>query len=81
METEILLPCSLESSTDARPEPVYTTLSYFCNIHLNIIFPLLLGLPAGFFPSGFPIRTLYAFFSSPYMLHALPISSSLTLAF
>jgi hypothetical protein len=43
---------------------------------------LLLGLSNGRFPSGFPTNILYAFlFTPPFLLHALPISSSLTLSF
>ena len=33
-----------------------------------------LGLPSGFFPSGFPTQTLYALLLSPYMLYAPLIS-------
>jgi hypothetical protein len=32
-----------------------------------------LGLPSGLFTSGFPTNILYAFFFSPFVLHALPI--------
>jgi hypothetical protein len=38
---------------------------------------LRLGLPSGIFPSGFPTNLLYAFLFSPFVLHAVPISSSL----
>jgi hypothetical protein len=38
---------------------------------------LRLGLPSGIFPSGFPTNILFALFS-PFVLRALPISSSLT---
>jgi hypothetical protein len=37
-------------------------------------------LPNGLFPSGFPTNILYAIFS-PFVLHSLPISSSLTQSF
>jgi hypothetical protein len=41
-----------------------------------------LGRPSGLFPSGSPTTILYAFpFSPPFMLHALPISYSLTSSF
>jgi hypothetical protein len=33
---------------------------------------LRLGLPSGVIPSGLPIKILYAFLLSPYVLHALP---------
>jgi hypothetical protein len=56
--------------------PVHTTPSYLSKIHSNII--LRPGLPSGLFPSGFPTNILYAFFFSPFVLHAPPISSSLT---
>jgi hypothetical protein len=36
-----------------------------------------LCLPSGLFPFGFPTNSLYGFFS-PFVLYALPISSSLT---
>jgi hypothetical protein len=39
---------------------------------------LRLGLPSGLFHSGFPTNILHAFIFSPLVLHALPISSSLT---
>jgi hypothetical protein len=42
---------------------------------------LRLSLPSGFFPSGFPTNILYAFIFSPFVLHALPISYSLTWSF
>jgi hypothetical protein len=38
---------------------------------------LRLGLLSDLFPSGFPTNVLYAFVS-PFVLHALPISSPLT---
>jgi hypothetical protein len=42
---------------------------------------LRLDLPSDLFPSGFPTNILYAFLYSPFVLHALPISSSLTSSF
>jgi hypothetical protein len=39
---------------------------------------LLHVLPSGIFPSGIPTNLLYAFLSSHFVLHALPILSSLT---
>jgi hypothetical protein len=59
---------------------VNTTPSYLSKIHFNIIH-LYLGLPSGLFPSGFSIKILYPFLFSPFVLHALPISSSLTFSF
>ena len=40
-------------------------LSHFMKIHLNIIFPLWLGLQSGFFPSGFSTKTVYTPLLSP----------------
>jgi hypothetical protein len=80
METEGSLPCSQKPSTGPYPEPDESSPyrpSYFCQIHFNIILQRL-GLPSGLFPSGFPTKILYAFLFSPYVLHALLISSSLT---
>jgi hypothetical protein len=42
---------------------------------------LRLGLPSGLFASGFPTNILYAFLFPPFVLHVLPISSSLTWLF
>jgi hypothetical protein len=42
---------------------------------------LRIRLPNGLFPSGFPTNILYAFLFSPFVLHALPISFSLTWSF
>jgi hypothetical protein len=36
------------------------------------------GLLSGLFPSRFPSNILYAVLFSPFVLHALPISSSMT---
>jgi hypothetical protein len=40
-----------------------------------------LVLPSDLFPSGFPTNILHAFLFAPFVLHALPISSSLTWPF
>jgi hypothetical protein len=50
-------------------------------ISLRSTYHLRLGLPSGLFPSGFPTKILYAFIFSPIVLHATPISSSLTWSF
>ena len=39
---------------------------------LILSYQLRLGLPSGLFPSGFPTKTLYTPFLSPYVLHASP---------
>jgi hypothetical protein len=47
-------------------DPVHTIPSYISKIQFNIVHPpLLLGLPSGLFPSGFPTNILYAFHVSP----------------
>ena len=46
----------------------------FLKIHLNIIPHLRLGLLSGLFPSGFPVKTLFAPILSLYVLHAQPNS-------
>jgi hypothetical protein len=60
--------------------PVHSAPS-FLSLQFILIFPLSLGLPSGLFSSGFPTKILYAFLFFPYLLHALPISSSLTWSF
>jgi hypothetical protein len=42
---------------------------------------LRIGVTSGLFPSGFPTNILYAFVFFQFVLHALPISSSLTWSF
>jgi hypothetical protein len=61
-------------------DPVHTIPSYLRSI-LVLFTHLRLGLPSGLFSSGFPTNILYAFHFSPFVLHALPISSSLTWSF
>jgi hypothetical protein len=51
-----------ELSTSPCPEPVHTTPSHLYKIHPT---HLRLGLPAGFFPSGFHTNDLYTFLFSP----------------
>jgi hypothetical protein len=58
--------------------PVHTTPFYLSKIQFNITHQRSLGLPTGLFPSGFHTNILYAFLFSPFVLHALLISSSLT---
>jgi hypothetical protein len=56
--------------------PVHTTPSYHSKIHLNII--LRHPSTSGLFPSASSTKILYAFLFSPFVLHTLLISSSLT---
>ena len=68
MELEISLPHSQEPATRAyyepdqfnpRPHPNYWSAVLILSSHLS------LGLPSGLFPSGFPIKTQYAYLLSP----------------
>jgi hypothetical protein len=65
-----------------QTNPVYTTPSYLCKIHLNMIHP-----PTSWaflvvsFPLALPPITYMCSFSSPFVLHVLPISSSSTWSF
>jgi hypothetical protein len=58
--------------------PINAIPSCLSKIHFYIVHPPTIGLPSGFFPFGFPTNILYAFLFSPFVLHALPILSSLT---
>jgi hypothetical protein len=52
-------------------QPIYLRSILILSTHLR------LGLPNGLSPSGIPTNSIYAFLFSPFVLHALPISSSL----
>jgi hypothetical protein len=61
MEPESSLPYSKVSDTCPYPSPLHPVPiipSHFPKIHLNIIPHLLLVLPSGLFPSGFPTKTM-----------------------
>jgi hypothetical protein len=65
------------SPSRARPirsTPPHTISSSF---DLNVIHLLLVDLPSGLIPSAFPSTTHTHSYSLPFVLHALPISSSL----
>jgi hypothetical protein len=59
-------------------DPIHTTSSYLSKIYFNFVHPPILGLPGGLFPSDFPSISYMHSSSPPFVLHALPISSSLT---
>jgi hypothetical protein len=79
MEPEGSLPCSQEPSTGPYPQPDgFSSHHPILRSILVISTHLRLGLPSGLFPSGFSTNILYAYLFSPFVLHALVISSSLT---
>jgi len=54
---------------------VHNLTYYFFNVHSNVTFHLLLGLTSGPSLSGFPIKTLHTFLSSPKRFPCLPTHS------
>jgi hypothetical protein len=83
-EPEGSLPCSQELSTYPYPQPDQSRpyhLILSLKIHFVLSAHLHLGLPNGFFPSGFATDILYEFLFSPFELHASPISFSFTWSF
>jgi hypothetical protein len=58
-------------------DPIHT-ISFSLRSILIFFTHLRLGLPSGLFPPGFPKKTYMYSSSIPLVLHALPISSSLT---
>jgi hypothetical protein len=60
-----------------QSSPYHPNLSLIRSIS-TLSIRLRLGLPSGLFPSGFPTNILYSFLFFPFVLHALPISSSST---
>jgi hypothetical protein len=85
MEPEGSLPYSQEPYTSPYPEPDISSPYHPHPISLRFILilstQLRLGLRSGLFLSSFPTNILYVFRFSPFVLHALPISSSLTSSF
>jgi hypothetical protein len=76
MEPEGSLSCSQEPATG--PYLVHASLTIYVRSILILSSHLHLGLPSGFFPSGFPTKILHDFSSLPCVLYPPPLSSSLT---
>jgi hypothetical protein len=85
MEPECSLPWSQEPSTGplSWARSIQSITSHHISLRSILILfnHLRLGLPNGFLPSGFPTNILDAFLFSPFVLHVLPISCSLTWSF
>jgi hypothetical protein len=85
MEPEGSLLCSQEPSVGSFPEPesIHSIPPYPISLRSILILSthLRLDLPSSLFPYGFTTNILYAFLFSPFVPHALPISSSLTWTF
>jgi hypothetical protein len=66
--------CFYPKSNPSSPCPQHTSLRsiLISSSHLS------LGLPSGLLPSAFPTKTLCALLRSPFVLHSLPISVSVT---
>jgi hypothetical protein len=79
MEPEGSLPCSQDPQLVpilSQINPIHAMPSYLSKIHFNIVHPPTSWSSQwslSFF--GFPTNILYAFLFSPFVLHALPISS------
>jgi hypothetical protein len=82
-EPEGSSPCSQEPSTGPYPEPDPSS-SYHPILSLSLRSILILStylrlcLPSGLFPSSFPTNIRHSFLFSPFVLHSMPISSSMT---
>jgi hypothetical protein len=65
----------------SQMNPVHTVPSYISKIHFNIVHPPTPWSSQWYLFFGFPTNILHAFLFSPFVLHALPKSSSLTWSF
>jgi hypothetical protein len=57
------------------PEPFRFAITYFCDIHYNMILLLLPSLQDILFPQDFPTNIFYLFLLSLCVLHVLPMLS------
>jgi hypothetical protein len=78
MEPEGSLACTQEPSTGPYPEPDKSSKYPHSIYPRSSLIHLRLERPNGLFPSGFSTDDLHAFLVSPFLLRALPISSSLS---
>jgi hypothetical protein len=77
MESDGPLACSQELSAGPYPKPDQSNPSHPSNIHFNIVHPPTSSSSKWSKETpGFPTNILHAFLFSPFVLHALPISSS-----
>jgi len=78
MEPEASLPCSQQLATGPYPEPAESTSHFPIPVRLTSIQVLSshlhLSLLRGLFLTNFLTKILYAFLTSPYVLHAPHIS-------
>jgi hypothetical protein len=75
MELKSSLPCAQEASTGSYPESdksIHTNPSNLRSI-LILSTHLHLGLSSSLFPSGVPIKILYAIHFAQFVLYSLPV--------
>jgi len=59
--------CPLHAPIFSQLDPVHTSTSHFLKFRLILFSHLRLGLSSGFFPPGFPTKTLYTPLPSPIL--------------